>query len=478
MKEPVYIPIEGEAYVLLEELQQFIQEWKHKGERRFLVEADLERSWTKRLHELIDRLIAYLIEEKENFFGYFLLPLGREIRFDLASPTGITFKKGHYVLLLNPLLFLTLSSEQMACSFKHEVMHILSLHVLRLKEWKKNYSKLALNLAMDVTINNYLSPLPTDAINLPLVNLRFRLSMPPYQTLDYYVEKIQGALDLEAEEKGQEQDLKAGEKEEFESFFTAFDAAHTHDSWEEGDVIEEKTLFSLTERSIIEAYKGDAEGFVKALIAEVRQEPSDMPWHWYLKKLLGTVVRGKKKTSFRRHRRQPERLDLRGNLRHHKAKVVVALDSSGSMTDEVFLEALREVLHLVHAHQEKITVLECDESILRSYEVYSDKDIKPRLQERRGTRFTPVIEYCNREKADLLIYFTDGKGEKRLERRPLGYSLLWVLVGEKENLSLEESYGLVKTIRLDKKDSEEDVDLPERGGFSMANQERFGAEKL
>lgn len=44
--------------------------------------------------------------------------------------------------------------------------------------------------------------------------------------------------------------------------------------------------------------------------------------------------------------------------------------------------------------------------------------------------------------ACLLIYFTDGYGEREIPR-PKTYRNLWVVLGDEENLSLKEPYGTV-----------------------------------
>ena len=59
---------------------------------------------------------------------------------------------------------------------------------------------------------------------------------------------------------------------------------------------------------------------------------------------MGTVESNRKKTITRRNRRQPNRLDLRGELRGHKAEIAVAIDTSGSISDEEFKQAIKEVL--------------------------------------------------------------------------------------------------------------------------------------
>ena len=93
---------------------------------------------------------------------------------------------------------------------------------------------------------------------------------------------------------------------------------------------------------------------------------------------------------------------------------------------------------------------------------------------RGGTRFSPVFEYANSQRIDLLIYFTDGKGEERLQTAPRGYKTLWVLSGRSEKLSLNEAYGAVKKLNpVEIKEKLLDVYDVERGGYSMNNHEKL-----
>lgn len=45
------------------------------------------------------------MEEEDNFYGYFLFQMLREIRFDISSPTGVNFKGAKYVIYFNPIIF-------------------------------------------------------------------------------------------------------------------------------------------------------------------------------------------------------------------------------------------------------------------------------------------------------------------------------------------------------------------------------------
>ncbi len=208
------------------------------------------------------------------------------------------------------------------------------------------------------------------------------------------------------------------------------------------------------------------------MIASLTDAQNALPWHWYLKKLVGSVASGMKKTTARRNRRQPERLDLPGQLRAHKAKLFIALDISGSISDGEFKLAMQEVLHIVRYYNHDITILECDDEIRRTYAVHTLADVKNRLDVRGGTAYSPVFSYANTQHIDLLVYFTDGKGESRLEVKPAGYKVLWVLSGKSSALSLENPYGLVKKLKpVEEYDPALDFDDVEKGGFSANNQE-------
>ena len=94
---------------------------------------------------------------------------------------------------------------------------------------------------------------------------------------------------------------------------------------------------------------------------------------------------------------------------------------------------------------------------------------------RGATAFSPVFSLANQNRVDLLVYFTDGKGEERLREAPKGYKVLWVLTGEKPQLSLHNPYGMVRELGYVGVDETQDIDefvrMSSRSGFSMANQE-------
>ena len=72
---------------------------------------------------------------------------------------------------------------------------------------------------------------------------------------------------------------------------------------------------------------------------------------------------------------------------------------------------------------------------------------------------------------NLLVYFTDGKGEDKLKVVPRGYKILWVISGRGDRLSLREAYGTVKKLsKVEIKDNTIDMNDVRSDGYSMNNQ--------
>lgn len=431
-------------------------------------EIDIPNELKNDFYKLVDRVNFSLMEDKENFYGYFLFQMNREIRFDITTPTGVNFKGAKYVIYFNPLMFLQLSIEQMQGTIKHEIHHILALHLLRAKDLKSKYSTLAINLAMDIVVNQYIDYIPPYATTIEWINLKYNLKLEPYCSMEYYVENIQNELNLlEDSDEGEEDDSKAEDGIEDE-----YNPEKTHDLWEESDEIDNKTLQNFTEKFVSLSEKGKIPMHVESMIRALRGSQGEIPWHLYLKKLMGTLESNKKKTVTRRSRRQPDRLDLKGELRGHKAEIMVAIDISGSISDEEFKQAIREVLDIVKNYNHEITIIECDTSIKRVYKAKSIREVKERVSTGGGTKFTPVFEYVNKQKANLLVYFTDGKGEDRLEIMPRGYKTLWVISGRGDKLSLRQPFGAVKKLsKVEAKQSLADIYDTRSDGWSMNNQE-------
>jgi predicted metal-dependent peptidase len=311
---------------------------------------------------------------------------------------------------------------------------------------------------MDIVINKYLDNLAPYAITLESINNMYNMNLEPYETFEYYAQKIQTELDL------------SDEYEDDEELKREFDPNNTHNTWRESDIIDEKTILEFTKNLVDNSSKGKIDDYLSSILLNLKEE-NTLPWNLYLKKIIGTIEADKKKTITRRNRRQPNRLDLRGEIRRHIAKIIVAIDISASISDEEFNQAIKEIFSIIKNYKYEITIVECDDKIRRVYKVKSQRDVKERLKIRGATKFNEVFEYANLNKANLLIYFTDGKGEEKLQTKPIGYKTLWILSSRGEDLSLTKPFGIIKKLNaLNLKDDSLDMNDVRNDGYSMNNQ--------
>ena len=164
-------------------------------------------------------------------------------------------------------------------------------------------------------------------------------------------------------------------------------------------------------------------------------------------------------TRMRRNRRFPDRLDLFGKkpVGHHH--IYAACDSSGS-TREEFKHYVVELLGLAREANATITVIECDASIQKVYDLERPEDFDYKVKGWGGTAFTPIIQFVNGDpdfmakcpaefkkfwrdpEESVLVIFTDGYGENEIPR-PKVQKVLWVVSQGPKNLSVKQPYGRV-----------------------------------
>ena len=74
-----------------------------------------------------------------------------------------------------------------------------------------------------------------------------------------------------------------------------------------------------------------------------------------------------------------------------------------------------------------------------------------------ATAFSPLFSYVKEQnlKDTLVVYFTDGLGEKELKVKPVNYKTIWVLTGKEKEISLEKPYGKVLSLK-NKREYDED----------------------
>ncbi|MGL4109232.1 vWA domain-containing protein [Clostridium sp. LP20] len=415
-------------------------------ERALLLKSneDLTDDFKREFFDLVSTIIIGMLDSEDNFFGGFMIKIERGIRLDITWPLATMPKMDGFLMYFNPILFLQNDKKEMAALFKHEIYHMMYSHYDREKSLKDSFSNEAISMALDISINQYIKNMPMEAQRLETVSRELDVELKSNRAIEEYAKEIQKAINKRID--------KSKKDKNSDSVAREIDISKAHEIWEDIDVSDKSIKENVKKIAISLKDSNKPEDLYKIISAYEQKE--ELSWEEILKRLIPSMKSGYKKTITRRDRRQPDRMDLRGKLSNNIPELIVAIDISASMTDEDIKKIMIEILAITRNNDTNITVIECDNEIRRIYKLRTPKDIKSRSEKSGSTAFAPVFEYIKEHnlRNNILIYFTDGVGEKELISRPINKKTIWVLTGDEE-LSLNKPYGEVKRInRKVKKD--------------------------
>lgn len=399
---------------------------------------------------------------KEPYYGIFLIMLNKF--WSKRVPTAGVSKMGiNYQLEINEEFWDKLPELHKLGILKHELLHIAFGH---LSMFFKFSDKKRANVAMDMELNQYIEKgwLPGDEMTAD----QFQ------QLVDSVKEKVKQGLEdgtmtqeqAEAEyeaipprgvliedyaDKGW--DIKAGSRYYYDKLKEAQDEKDQngtsgnphldklldsiqkgdtpdHSTWEEFDNLseaEQKLLDKQVQKLLSDAKeqtikkRGTVPGEIEGLIEIDEIVPPKFDWRGYIRRFTGVSTRVfTKKVRRKENRRFSDNPGLKIKMKQH---MLLAIDTSGSVSDSELAEFMNEMHHIYKAGVD-ITVIQCDTQI-KSIEPYrGELDLK--VQGRGGTEFDPVIEYFNENNKlyTSLVYFTDGECSASV--LPKGPTL-WVL---------------------------------------------------
>lgn len=197
-----------------------------------------------------------------------------------------------------------------------------------------------------------------------------------------------------------------------QDFLDQFPKFDDHSMWPD-DAEQAETIKQIIDDMLVFAAEetekacGRIPGEIRGRLEDIRKKKKPKPvadWKRYFRRYLGNefseFIRKSKK---RESRRFP---DAAGNRHRRKSHILVAIDTSGSVSMPEFREFFGQIKTLTATAD--FHVIECDARIQYEYDFKG----KPNemLHGGGGTDFTPVTQYYNehRRQYDALVYFTDG----------------------------------------------------------------------
>ena len=357
---------------------------------------------------------------KEPYYGFFLIMLNK--LWSNRLPTAGVSKNGiNYQLAINPEFWESLSDDHKLGLLKHELLHIAFNHLITFSLFS---NKQLANVAMDMEINQYIDKdwLPERVID---INDYQDLNLDRKAGSRYYYDKLQKFKE-DKKEKG------SSGCSNMDDLLDNIENGNIpdHSTWEEFENLpeaEQKLIEKQIQRILNEAKEqtikkcgsipGEMEGLIK--IDEIIAAKFD--WRGYVRRFTGTSTK-----VFTKKTRRKENIRFAGNpgLKiKMKQKILLAIDTSGSVSNSELMEFMNEIYHIYKTGTD-VTIVQCDTAI-RSIKQYKGNN-ELEIHGRGGTEFDPVINYFNENIKEYtsMIYFTDGEAYSSV--KPKG-KVLWVL---------------------------------------------------
>ena len=425
--------------------------------------------------EMVELMKLFLISERDSYYGYFMMNLRFDVDFGARSIAGIRLNTFPPVFCSNPLLLCKYSLKEILYIFCHEIDHIVLNHpaeMVKINPEQDPEKHKKFNLAADASVNDRINheiknsdrkflTQPDGCITSSSLQKMFQLSrVRPLENYLYYYELIKDCDDSQGRSQAQQMidnisrqggdggdGSEAGDAEG-QQVITAANCGELADhDWQvaldpEDAAATVRELVNAAVGMMSDETRGLMPGFFMSQVKEINQPPV-LSWQALLKKYVGTIASSKIRTRTRLNRRQPHRFDLSGEMADKVLKIAVAIDTSASMDDDQISAIFNEIFAILAKRKHEIAVIECDSQVQRVYRARNAREIQKKIVGRGGTAFSPVIEYVNQDRYfrdALLIYFTDGFGERAIPK-PRTYRNLWVVLGNADNLSLKEPYG-------------------------------------
>lgn len=344
---------------------------------------------------------------REPFYGLFLLNLNKEMSETYVDTACVSKSGVNSKLIVNPTYWSKLTDNQQLGLLKHELIHICFNHMFIESELMIKDHKL-FNIACDLVCDQYIKDVPDnmwDQLQKKCPELVKTLEKD--KGAKYYYEKLITYVQKNPQSgsgNGSGQGLSGIEG-----------GADDHKSWKEYNDLDpagKKLMQNQTEHCMKEAATATVKGrgtipseLVSIIDSLFTIEPAIFNWKAYFRRLLGNSFKTYTRKSLRKESNRF--VGSAGIKVRHKQHILVAIDTSGSVSDSELQDFFSEIYH-IYKTGSSITVVECDASIHRVYEYKGKFDGK--ITGRGGTDFKPVVDYynANLSKYTTLVFFTDG----------------------------------------------------------------------
>lgn len=343
---------------------------------------------------------------KDPFYGIFMLNLDKQVvsgdhRVKTAAIglTGLT-----YTLYINEDFWKKWNDIQQINLLKHELCHLMFFHLTDTFECDDHE---LMNVANDAEINQLLGDLPDGGVTLESISKICKKQLEPRKGSWYYYKEL-----MAVKNDPQMQNLST---------------LDDHSLWPsdlteaEQELIKGQLKAKIKETAEqVEKMCGSVPGEFAGILEKIKNKPAIFNWKKFMRKMIGNTITSEiTLTRMRPNKRFP---DARGFKMKRKPNIMVAVDTSGSVSNKELQEFFSEIHHIWKTGVD-VTVVECDTNIGEVFKYNGKQEIK--ISGRGGTELSPAIEYYKQHKEfSSCVMFTDGYCNTTM---PSCHNLIWVI---------------------------------------------------
>ncbi|MCS5595232.1 MAG: VWA-like domain-containing protein [Porticoccaceae bacterium] len=352
-------------------------------------------------------LHAYRLLMDEPFFA----ALSRKIekRATTAIPTAgvrVDPDTAQFEMVYNPEFFESLPEEHIRGVLKHEFYHLIFEHVTSRKP--EGVNPKVWNICADLAINSHLQgELPEMACMPGGPNFE---DLPLGKSAEWYLANFP--------ERDEDEDSESGDGEPGEG-----DSFDDHSGWADGaDSAAQEAANQMAKERLKQSMKDAAQEASQSskgwgsMSGEVKQEilkrlETKVDWKKVLRYFIKTSQRASRRSSIKRINKRYAYIHP-GKKTLRQAKIAIAIDQSGSVSDDMLSSFFGELNNL--AKLAEFTVVPFDTEVIDS-NVYIWKKGQNKKAQRvmcGGTDFNAPTDYVNDHSFDGVIILTDMEAPK------------------------------------------------------------------
>lgn len=345
---------------------------------------------------------------REPFWGLFLLGLNK--RYTTQIPTLAVAKAGIGVeLWINPAFWESLKDTEQVAILMHELHHICFGHIFMGPDFP---DQKRFNIACDAEVNCYIEGLPPDDGHVDVK----KLGLPEKQGAKWYYNNLPQNCSSSPSDGNGNGNQNADSGNSSGQGGGVPNLSDDHSTWkqfaratEAQQELVKNQVNGLIRQAAIQTVKqrGTVPCQLKSIIDELLKErPRIYDWKAQFRRMLGTEIDLKLKKTYQRESRRF--IGSPGLKFKKKVRILVGIDTSGSVSDTELSEFFSEIMH-IHRAGATVHVIECDAAIQNEWEFTGFRNVQ--ITGRGGTDFAPAVDYYREHKKEytMFVFFTDGE---------------------------------------------------------------------